>query len=454
MTKVAATNINVTNVDNKRLVNSKNTANKPVFHFNGMIEPTKQGENAIDCWLLSGLNALNQTSWGKKYIKEAIKPDGDGGVYITFPGSPIEQKTFHVSVEELYKASQSDKYSKGDDDVLAIEVATEKLFKTLYQRKIGTILFEYGNDSYLGNFIDKNNNNLTIEKLLTNRNTFDFNADFCEVKDNNFYNALAQIANISSKSAICCSFDKDQMEYIDNDEIIPFHLYSIKTMVDKKYIIVHDPIENKDIKLPWYKFGLAAKTLCITPQNKKDIDNISSALTQDYKNKCIKHESECKEYQQKIKDKKAQLEKLSKFIDIANAKPILYLDLKSKIENGNYEQTLSKINSLNDEQRFCILYKDTSEMIKLLDNKAWGWGNGSKKKALIEPFINSLCNIASDYICVGDIEKIKKTCLEELNATFYTDEEKIIENMELLKNAVIREINNKYQQLVKETEYR
>lgn len=453
MTKITATNINVTNVDRKLLTKSKNSANKPVFHFNRMIEPTKQGKNAIDCWLLSGLNALNQTSWGKKSIKDAIKPDGEGGVYITFPGSPIEQKTFYVSVEDLYKAKKSDKYSKGDDDVLAIEVATEKLFKTLYQRKMGTILFEYGNDSYLGNFIDNKNNNLTIEKLLTNKNTFSFNADFYEVKDNNFYNTLGKIASISSKTAICCGFDKDEIKYLDNDEIIPYHLYSIKTMVDKKYVIVHDPIENKDTKLSWYKFGLAAETLYITSQNEKDIDNISSTLTQDYKDKCIKYENECREYRQKIKDKKAQLEKLNKFIDLLNNKPILYMDLKSKIENDSYEQTLYKINSLNDEQRFCILYQNTYEIIKLLDNKAWGWGNGSKKKALIEPFINSLCNIASDYIVTGDIENIKNSCLDELNATFYTDEDKIIENIKLLRDAIIREIKNKYQQLVKETEY-
>ena len=97
--------------------------------------------------------------------------------------------------------------------------------------------------------------------------------------------------------------------------------------------------------------------------------------------------------------------------------------------------------------------ENTYEIIKLLDNKAWGWGNGSKQKALIEPFINSLCNIASDYIVTGDIENIKNSCLDELNATFYTDEDKIIEKVEILINAVICEINKKYQRLEQETKY-
>lgn len=140
MTKIVATNIDTQKVENKLTINYSNKASQ-CFHFNGMIEPTKQGENAIDCWLLSGLNALNQISWGKKAIKDAIRPDGEGRVYITFIGSPIEQKTFHVTVEDLYNASQSDKYSKGDDDVLAIEVATEKLFKIMHQNKIGKINF-------------------------------------------------------------------------------------------------------------------------------------------------------------------------------------------------------------------------------------------------------------------------------------------------------------------------
>lgn len=63
-------------------------------NFNREIEPTIQPMTQGDCWLLSDINSLNETDWGKAAIKEAIIPDtnGNGGVTIKFKGSPLEKK--------------------------------------------------------------------------------------------------------------------------------------------------------------------------------------------------------------------------------------------------------------------------------------------------------------------------------------------------------------------------
>ena len=131
-------------------------------NINGVIDDFKQGSTG-DCYLLTRLKNLSRKSWGKKAIKESIEPDGMGGAYITFKGAfqpstyvrrPI---TIHISIEEIlsirekqnteidtskydfnnqedierYRAEYNalNQFSKGDDDVLAIELAYDKYMK-------------------------------------------------------------------------------------------------------------------------------------------------------------------------------------------------------------------------------------------------------------------------------------------------------------------------------------
>lgn len=76
--------------------NFAKTKTKPKTNFNRKIEPTKQPMTQGDCWLLSDINGLNQTDWGKQAIYDAIVPDNDGsgGVTINFKGSPLKKKVF------------------------------------------------------------------------------------------------------------------------------------------------------------------------------------------------------------------------------------------------------------------------------------------------------------------------------------------------------------------------
>ena len=90
-----------------------------LINTDGCIDTFKQG-NTGDCYLLAGIESLSNTEEGKQIIKESIKRPFWGGVSVTLKGV---NKTYYFSAQELLEAKQ---LSKGDDDVLAIELAFKK----------------------------------------------------------------------------------------------------------------------------------------------------------------------------------------------------------------------------------------------------------------------------------------------------------------------------------------
>lgn len=99
---------------------------KTEININKEIEDTKQVKN--DCWLLAGINALSNTEKGKKYIKQAITKLPDGNINVYFKGT---NTSITIPKIALAAAKESKYYVKGDDDMLAIEVATEYYKKQL-----------------------------------------------------------------------------------------------------------------------------------------------------------------------------------------------------------------------------------------------------------------------------------------------------------------------------------
>lgn len=92
----------------------------------GAIGATKQSEQTGDCYLLSSLNAMSETSWGRQAINDAIEPDGSGGYNVEFYNADGEKETVHVTSDEL--SANPEKYSSGDVDMNIIEVAAEKFY--------------------------------------------------------------------------------------------------------------------------------------------------------------------------------------------------------------------------------------------------------------------------------------------------------------------------------------
>ncbi len=119
----------------------KNT-NSPQLTADGYIDPSTQGISG-DCWLLSGLSALSETQWGRDAIKEAINIKENGDIIITLKGAYGNKKQFKITSSELEAAKNNNKYSTGDIDVLAIELAVENIENSLVKLLMVVLMKKY-----------------------------------------------------------------------------------------------------------------------------------------------------------------------------------------------------------------------------------------------------------------------------------------------------------------------
>ena len=136
---VSTTTPSITATENcKPVATSSNTTNtKKNSGINGKIDEIVQQGATGDCWLIAGVLALNSSPTGKRIIKESIHPNTDGSVTVYFKGL---NQSYTISIEELIKYDTDnnidDKYSNGDNDMLVLELATQKLMKDLSEGKI------------------------------------------------------------------------------------------------------------------------------------------------------------------------------------------------------------------------------------------------------------------------------------------------------------------------------
>ena len=100
---------------------------------NKEIGNSKQVKN--NCWLLSGIYALANNPIGKEYIKKSITHHNNDTI-IHFKGTNTTITIPHIV---LNAAKQSKYYLKGDDNMLAIEIATEYYKKMLIINNESTV---------------------------------------------------------------------------------------------------------------------------------------------------------------------------------------------------------------------------------------------------------------------------------------------------------------------------
>ena len=124
---------------------------------NGELDEWIEQGGTGDCWLIAGILALNSTDEGKKIIKESITANSDGSVTVTFKGLGV---SYTISAAEIRlhdtDSNKNDAYSNGDNDMLAFELAVEKLKKDI---KSGKVKLDVDSESYEG----YNNNDFSIE---------------------------------------------------------------------------------------------------------------------------------------------------------------------------------------------------------------------------------------------------------------------------------------------------
>lgn len=233
---------------------------------NGEIDEWVEQGGTGDCWLISAVLALSSTNAGRQILKNAIQVSPNGDVTVTFiglkdnNGNPV---SYTVTKEEILAHNTdwnaSDRYTNGDNDMLAMELAVEKLE---YDIKIGKIIppnnaatngtkpgeetDEYGNTSYIeGGFSERLIFFLTgvvsdvkesdINKLLDSDGT-----DFSGLSSEE----LEQILNKAADGDTALTFGL----YPDPDNVTKLgdNYYSVRIFTDMngKEFKLHLPINN------------------------------------------------------------------------------------------------------------------------------------------------------------------------------------------------------------------
>ena len=390
---------------NKNVASKKTEAPNSIWktNINGEIEDTEQGKTG-DCWLLTNLNCLRDTKWGKQIIKNAIQPDGKGGAIITFKGAKTKAKKFHITAAAIVQARKSGIYSKGDDDVIAMELAVERYLKI------------YTNQEHLkpGQAIDGSSTGpADFVELLTGKRPnehYIFPPQSNKLSEgeksyNEKRRVLEEIEKHPEEYAVMVGFQGDSIDGV----MLGQHAYQLQKVItknNKKYVVLVNPHHSSEkIEMEMDKFIYYSNDIRITEApGVKQNNNIKSDLER----------------------KRDFLELQLYIMNVKNSDDAKKLD----IDKVKYLIELVDENNIEDLfQNKDFIYI----VITVLDLLKSGWGNGKEKKALIAPLVDSYCKHAKKQGAPEDIiQKIKTDCYKELDATFYTNEKAIIENLQML----------------------
>ena len=449
---------------------------KQITNFNRKIEPTFQSKTKGDCWLLSDINALNCTEWGRKAIHDAIIPDANnsGGVTIKFKGSPMKQKSFHITADEITKAKKSGHYAKGDDDMIAFELATEKLSKMIEKSGLGKRVTGFdgqiNHKSYIagGGMYDKNGNTIDISTLITGRKDVkvSFTQDTKVPKE-----FLQNLAKNNDNIAAVCTFNSmhDFMGRAENDPVHGNHAYAIKNIEYGKSVTVIDPYHtDKEIKLSWKKFMYDVERVTIATKDNAVKNKLESLIPQKLKeemaeagreaakinDETVQRQKDVKIYKQTfpqvakiligfdIPKEDIQFKKVNDIIKTdflkKNDFSLIYSWISQEIPLKKRQPSTKNVNKEN----VLLLLDVKPDFIRFLDEYKSGWGKGKEKKQLILPIINALAEKAKEVgVDNKTITEFKTKCNKELDAIFYTDEKVIQKEVDNL----IRLIKSKLQ---------
>lgn len=223
--------------------NYVNDYTKQPIDIDGNIGAIKQVK--YDCWLLSGVNALACTSAGKKYIKKAIMSHNTGNTTVYFKGT---KTTITIPQMALGAAKQSKDYVKGDDDMLAMEVATEYFKKMLITNNEAV-----KNDG--PNVINGKHSSGNFKDPLAGGYTSDIMFLITGKRANTFYsikNGISQQIKDSIEKkqknpdlyALTCNFKKAK------NGLYIHHAYAIKSVDDNFVTLINPHDSSKEEKVP------------------------------------------------------------------------------------------------------------------------------------------------------------------------------------------------------------
>ncbi len=249
--------------------------------LNGIIDNSRQSIITGDCWLLADLNSLSYSKKGAQAIKDAMTFDDDGSIAINFKGVGI---SYTVSASELATANNDISYSYGDDDVLAFELAIEKLRNDIASDKIGfySDIPYFVNDAVLGTESIKSiegGHAGQVYYLLTGKLIEPPTMDPSQIEE-----YLDDFQNNPDTAAMSCHFvenDEDSICTIlrnaSGEDIFIFssHGYSVKSVDDNTVTIVNTWDSTQEIILSRDTFSkLANVSYCDLSDERIDYSGV------------------------------------------------------------------------------------------------------------------------------------------------------------------------------------
>jgi len=230
--------------------------------INGTIDnPVYQGKSG-DCGLVSAILALNATSAGKQAIRNAITVNSptdeypNGSVTVSFKGAGVSYTFSAEEIQEHDPDNGKEKYySRGDNDALILELATEKLRLDIKSGKVKvpqrySSVRTHGNDNlYAVNPAD-------FVYFLTGkeRTANKLNFDLSDLS----YNDISQILTNASSSRSVVSFTAmgDKRNTVLGCNIPSGHAYAITNIdTSKKTVSFINPWNStKTYTMTWDEF--------------------------------------------------------------------------------------------------------------------------------------------------------------------------------------------------------
>lgn len=287
--------------------------------FNRKIECTSQPMTQGDCWLLSDINSLNYTEFGRKAIYDAICPDedGSGGVTIKFKGSPLKQKNIHITAAQIEQARKSGNYSDGDDDMIAFELATEITFREMVKKGIAKRRWSDEEIAQMGgkyrSYIfagveTKEFAQYPISELLgikTKKVDFFLGVNETPTAEKDKNNLFKYVAENKKNISGWCSFTGEYGNKNSKNRIHDGHAYAIKSVNYGKNVVLTDPhYSDYDITIPWKVFMEHVRDINFSFKDSNEKARFEkNALPQNYELNLQKSKNEIEEFQNKILQK-------------------------------------------------------------------------------------------------------------------------------------------------------
>ncbi len=213
----------------------------------GVIDTFSQGSMG-DCWLLGGLISIANNENGKQILKDAIKQNDDNSITITFK-KPAASYT--ISAETMIETRQNRGYSKGDNDVLAMELAVSMLINDLKNGKYSDTSWDNGST------VENGGHSAFIFRILTGKSSSFISGgeqyDRVELLEEmyKFYKDSTLILNASTGSS------PKSVTTIDGKlvELVGPHAYGVSNMTENTITLINPWNSSEEFTITYEEFA-------------------------------------------------------------------------------------------------------------------------------------------------------------------------------------------------------